>query len=67
MMDNRFYENRMAIKAVAEERSVDVSVASKMYAVEQGWTNYSKEMDEWNAIQRKYIRAKDKTLADLFK
>jgi hypothetical protein len=57
----------MAIKAVAEERSVDVGVASKMYAVEQGWTNYSKEMDEWNAIQRKYIHAKDKTLADLFK
>ena len=53
-MANRFYENRMAIKAI-------------MYAQQQGWTGWEKEMDEWNDIQRSYMKSKTKTLADLFK
>ena len=44
-MANRFYANRMAIKAISEKE----------------------EMDEWNDIQRSYMKSKTKTLADLFK
>ena len=47
-MANRFYANRMAIKAISEKEGVDV-------------------MDEWNDIQRSYMKSKTKTLADLFK
>ena len=33
---NRFYANRMAIKAISEKESVDVDIASRMYAQQQG-------------------------------
>lgn len=32
-----------------------------------GRTGWEKEMDEWNDIQRSYMKSKTKTLADLFK
>ena len=51
-MANRFYANRMAIKAISEKEGVDVDIASRMYAQQQGWTGWEKEMDEWNDIQR---------------
>ena len=38
-----------------------------MYAQQQGWTGWEKEMDEWNDIQRSYMKSKTKTLADLFR
>ena len=66
-MANRFYQNRMAIKAISEKEGVDVDIASRMYAQQQGWTGWEKEMDEWNDIQRSYMKSKTKTLADLFK
>jgi len=44
-MANRFYENRMAIKAISEKEGVDVDIASRMYAQQQGWTGWEKEMD----------------------
>ena len=66
-MANRFYQNRMAIKAISEKEGVDVDIASRMYVQQQGWTGWEKEMDEWNDIQRSYMKSKTKTLADLFK
>ena len=66
-MANRFYANRMAIKAISEKEGVDVDIASRMYAQQQGWTGWEKEMDEWNDIQRSYMKSKTKTLADLFR
>ena len=35
-MANRFYQNRMAIKAISEKEGVDVDIASRMYAQQQG-------------------------------
>ena len=35
-MANRFYANRMAIKAISEKEGVDVDIASRMYAQQQG-------------------------------
>ena len=67
MENNRFYQHRMAIKKVCDQHNVDIGVGSRMYAKEQGWTDWGKEMDEWNAIQRKYVQHPTKTLADLFK
>ena len=66
-MANRFYQNRKAIQTLGKERGVSIDVASTMYAQEQGWTGWEKEMDEWNDIQRSYMKSKTKTLADLFK
>ena len=43
-MANRFYENRMAIKVISEKEGVDVDIASRMYAQQQGWTGWEKEM-----------------------
>lgn len=43
---NRFYENRKAIQILGRERGVSIDVASTMYAQEQGWTGWQKEMDE---------------------
>ena len=60
-------KNCMAIKAISEKEGVDVDIASRMYAQQQGWTGWEKEMDEWNDIQRSYMKSKTKTLADLFK
>ena len=57
----------MAIKAISEKEGVDVDIASRMYAQQQGWTGWEKEMNEWNDIQRSYMKSKTKTLADLFK
>ena len=56
-----------AIKAISEKEGVDVDIASRMYAQQQGWTGWEKEMDEWNDIQRSYMNSKTKTLADLFR
>lgn len=67
MKNNRFYHDRMQIKAVCSQRNVTVDVGSRMYAQEQGWTNYTQELNEWDTLCRKYMQAKDKTLADLFK
>ena len=67
LWSNRFYQNRMAIKAISEKEGVDVDIASRMYAQQQGWTGWEKEMNEWNDIQRSYMKSKTKTLADLFK
>ena len=61
-MANRFYANRMAIKAISEKEGVDVDIASRMYAQQQGWTGWEKD-----DIQRSYMKSKTKTLADLFK
>ena len=66
-MANRFYQNRMAIKAIREKEGVDVYIASRMYPQQKCWTGWEKEMDEWNDIQRSYMKSKTKTLADLFK
>ena len=67
MENNRFYENRMEIKALSEETGVDLDVASTMYAKEHGWTGWQEEMYAWKAEQRKYIKHPTKTLADLFR
>lgn len=67
MEDNRFYQHRMAIKTLCDQKNVTVDVGSRMYAQEQGWTNYTQELNEWDTLCRKYMQAKDKTLADLFK
>lgn len=64
---NRFYENRKAIQILGKERGVNIDVASTMYAQEQGWTGWQKEMDEWKAIQNSYVQSPTKQLADLFK
>lgn len=48
----------MAIKAISEKEGVDVDIASRMYAQQQGWTGWEKEMDEWNDIQRSYMKSK---------
>lgn len=66
-MANRFYQNRMEIKELAERDGVDVDIASRIYAKQNGWTGWEKEMDEWNDIQRSYMNSKTKTLADLFR
>ena len=45
-MANRFYANRMAIKAISEKEGVDVDIASRMYAQQQGWTGWGKGKGE---------------------
>lgn len=67
MKDNRFYQNRMAIKAISDKKGVTVDIASRMLAYENGWSNYSGEINEWDALCVKYMRDKKKGLADLFK
>ena len=42
-MANRFYQNRMAIKAISEKEGVDVDIASRMYAQQQGWTGWERK------------------------
>ena len=37
MKNNRYYQNRKAIRKLAEEKNVDVGVACAMYRYEQGW------------------------------
>lgn len=67
MTNNRFYQNRMAIKALCDKRNVTVDVGSRMYAQQMGWTDYVGDLNEWDALCIKYMRSKDKGLADLFK
>lgn len=67
MKNNRFYQNRMVIKAISEKKNVTVDVASRMLAHEKGWINYTREINEWDALCISYMRDKKKGLADLFK
>lgn len=67
MKDNRFYQHRMAIKALCDQKNVTVDVGSRIYAHDRGWANYTQELNEWDALCIKYMRDKSKGLADLFR
>lgn len=67
MTNNRFYENRKEIQKIGQTRGVSVDVATRMLIHEKGWTNCTAELNAWDALVTQYQRAKDKTLADLFK
>lgn len=66
-MKNFFYDNRMKIKEIADEKKVDVGIATDMFRAEHE-DEYSKsELKTWLAMIRKYQMFKNLTLADLFK
>ena len=67
MKNNRFYDNRMEIKKLAEERHATVDVATRMYIKEHQLKDYGEELKEWELLCRDYMQSKDKTLADLFR
>lgn len=67
MKNNRFYDNRMEIKKLAEERHATVDVATRMYIKEHQLKDYGDELKEWDKLCRDYMQSKDKTLADLFR
>lgn len=67
MKDNVFYRNRKAIQAICRKHNVDVSVGSRMFAKEAKLTDYHADLNAWDQECIKYMRSKDKTLADLFR
>lgn len=67
MKNNRFYNNRMEIKRISEERHVTVDVATQMYIKETGMENYKLELTAWTNLCAKYMQDPHKTMADLFK
>ena len=67
MEKKNLFMKTKAIQILGRERGVSIDVASTMYAQEQGWTGWQKEMDEWKAIQNSYVQSPTKQLADLFK
>lgn len=66
-MKNFFYDNRMEIKKISEERKVDVGVATDMFRTEHEGEYSKVELRAWLAMIRKYQTLKNLTLADLFK
>lgn len=66
-MKNFFYDNRMEIKKISEERKVDVGVATDMFRTEHEGEYSKVELKTWLAMVRKYQTLKNLTLADLFK
>lgn len=66
-MKNFFYDNRMEIKKISEERKVDVGVATDMFRTEHEGEYSKVELRTWLAMVRKYQTLKNLTLADLFK
>lgn len=66
-MKNFFYDNRMEIKKISEERKVDVGVATDMFRTEHEGEYSKVELRTWLAMIRKYQMFKNLTLADLFK
>lgn len=67
MNNNIFYKNRMAIKAICDERGVDAGVGTIMWAKENGVDTHGEAIEAWKALMVKYQRDKKLTLADLFK
>ena len=63
---NIFYKHRKEISAIGYQYGVNTSVAASMWAV-QHKVNDPAAMTDWYNICRQYIRAKDKTLGDLFR
>ena len=67
MKNNRFYNNRMEIKKLAEERNVTVDVATQMYITEHNLQDYKSELTAWTNLCAKYMQDPKLTLADLFR
>lgn len=67
MDNNRFYNARMDIKKLAENRHVTVDVATQMYITETGIEDYKIELNDWTNLCTKYMTDPHKTLADLFR
>ena len=67
MENNRFYNNRMEIKRLAEERHVTVDVATQIYITEHDLRGYRQELTTWTNLCTKYMRDSKLTLADLFR
>lgn len=59
MENNRFYQHRKEIETLAEKNQVTFDIANRMFAKEKGWSNYTVELNEWEAYVRKFQRAKD--------
>lgn len=66
-MKNFFYDNRMKIKEIADEKKVDVGIATDIFRAEHEGEYGKNELKTWLAMIRKYQMFKNLTLADLFK
>ena len=67
MEKNVFWQNRKAIQAICKRDNVDVDVATRKFIHEAKLTDYGDDWADWQMECRKYMKAKDKTLADLFR
>lgn len=77
MKNNRFYQHRHEIKAIAETLNLSVTDAARALAAQEGWSGYTAELNAWDSLCIKYARAKYNkamdhdgdglvTLADIF-
>lgn len=64
--NNRFYQNRHRIRAIAREKQVDVSTATRMLVKEMGWTGYHQEINEWDVECNKLQRGKNTSQKDMW-
>lgn len=67
LKDNVFYQNRKAIQAICKQRNVDVNTGTRMFLFDAKLSGYPADLAEWDQACIEYARAKDKTLADLFR
>ena len=67
MKNNRFYNNRMEIKKLAEERNVTVDVATQIYITEHNLQDYKSELTAWTNLCVRYMQDPQLTLTDLFR
>lgn len=59
MKENRFYQNREKIRILSKTMNLDVSSASRALAHQEGWIDYTKELQAWDALCITYQKAKN--------
>lgn len=67
MEKNVFWQNRKAIQAICKRDNVDVDTATHKFIHEAKLTGYGDDLADWQMECRKYMRDKNRTLADLFR
>ena len=58
MKNNRFYQHRHEIKAIAETLNLSVTDAARALASQEGWSDYTAELHAWDSLCIQYARAK---------
>ena len=66
MGNNRFYENRMAIREVCDRLNLTAENGARAWAAETEQKDYHAELIEWDKLCAEYAHDSKKTLADLF-